>query len=73
MHLMREHTGRHNAMAMIDAMSYRVPREVTKYRTCAGGKSYPVCPRCGMCIERESMDYCDRCGQRLGWKLFSDR
>ena len=30
--------------------------------------SYPVCPRCGVSVERDFQSYCDSCGQRLDWK-----
>ena len=51
------------------AESYRIPMRVThlrKYRTAA----YYICPRCSITMEREFMAYCDRCGQRLGWKNY---
>ena len=32
--------------------------------------SFPVCPACRVTIEREYQSYCDRCGQRLGWKHY---
>ena len=32
---------------------------------------YPICPKCGRTMEREYQHYCDRCGQRLGWKGLS--
>lgn len=32
--------------------------------------SFPVCPACKVTLEREYQNYCDRCGQRLGWKGF---
>lgn len=33
-----------------------------------GFDSYPVCPACNRTLDRESMAYCDRCGQKLSWK-----
>ena len=51
------------------ADSYRTSMEVThlrKYRATA----YYICPRCSITLEREFMAYCDRCGQRLGWKHY---
>lgn len=50
-------------------LSFRAPLpvvEVLYFRF--GGTSYPVCPRCRMTLEREYMNFCDRCGQRLDWK-----
>lgn len=32
-----------------------------------GTTCYPICPRCGGIIDREYQEYCDQCGQRLGW------
>lgn len=29
--------------------------------------TYPICPRCGIMLEREHMKFCDNCGQRLKW------
>ena len=59
---------------IMDAVSYRVPRHVTKCRTYRKGNqitSYPVCPRCNICMEREYMAFCDRCGQKLAWDWLS--
>jgi predicted amidophosphoribosyltransferase len=42
-------------------------REVLAFRT---GDSYPVCPQCGITMEREYQHFCDRCGQRLDWADF---
>ena len=30
--------------------------------------AYPICPRCGCSFERDYQSFCDRCGQRLGWR-----
>lgn len=52
----------------IQAAEYRqvMPvRELARYRS---GGTFPVCPRCGSALEREYQNYCDRCGQRLGWR-----
>jgi len=51
--------------------SYRVPRPVTErvvFPDCSGVPSYYECPRCGITLEREFAAFCDRCGQRLGWR-----
>ena len=56
-----------------EELKYRIPQAVTKaqvYR-CQGGEiGYPVCPRCGVTLEREYQRYCDRCGQKLDWSNF---
>lgn len=28
---------------------------------------HPICPRCGIMLEREWMKFCDNCGQKLDW------
>ena len=51
---------------------YRVPLAVTKtwqYKDA----TYPICPRCGITIEREYVAFCSQCGQRLYWELFKIR
>ena len=59
----------------VDPKEYRKPMLVTEWR--AVGKEvgysirpalYPVCPRCDSTFEREYQQFCDRCGQRLGWR-----
>ena len=31
---------------------------------------YSICPRCEIPIEREFVNYCSNCGQRLSWESF---
>lgn len=55
-------------------ITFRTPMLVTaiRYYHCHhGNTSYPVCPRCGITLEREYQTYCDRCGQCLSWKDFA--
>ena len=55
-------------------MSFRKPLPVTQIRchhSLGGITSFPVCPQCGITMEREYQSFCDRCGQRLSWKGFS--
>ena len=50
-------------------LSYRCPLQVDEiiyYRS--SGDSYPMCPRCKTTFEREYIQYCDRCGQKLDWR-----
>ena len=56
--------------ARISALSYRIPLSVNKVLLLASGDSYPICPRCDCTFDREYMNFCDRCGQRLGWEFF---
>ena len=55
-----------------DAVSYRVPMEVTRILVLSEKMHFPVCPRCETSVEREYMKYCDRCGQKLGWSKLKD-
>lgn len=55
-------------------ISFREPMPVTHVRCLhwhCGVSGFPVCPRCGVTMEREYQSYCDRCGQHLDWKDFS--
>jgi len=52
------------------AVLYRLPMQVTQVIELTSGDSYPICPRCGCTMDREYMNFCDRCGQRLGWERF---
>ena len=55
-------------------ISFREPMPVTHIRRFyqhLGTTSFPICPRCGITMEREYQSYCDRCGQRLDWKNLS--
>ena len=53
-----------------DELSFRRPMAVTEALRFRTGGSYPVCPRCGVTMEREYQNFCDRCGQRLEWSRF---
>jgi len=54
-----------------DAVSYRQPMPVREILRTGDDQYFPVCPRCGISIEREYMSYCDRCGQKLSWTRYS--
>ena len=58
--------------AIADALSYRQPLEVTHMLLLANDDCYPICPKCGISLDREYMSYCDRCGQCLGWRKYND-
>ena len=53
-----------------EAVSYRIPLAVYQVREYSHSGCYPICPRCGIGLEREYMSFCDRCGQRLSWHIF---
>ena len=52
-------------------LTYRQPKEVTKIILFENDDCFPVCPRCNISLEREYMNYCDYCGQRLEWNNYS--
>ena len=70
MPLLTDRTGWSAALTILEAVSYRQPRQVTKRRIYSKGHTYPVCPRCNRSLEREYMSYCDRCGQCLAWEEY---
>lgn len=55
---------------LAEIVSYRFPRPVIKVLLLPNNDSFPLCPRCGISLEREYMTFCDRCGQHLAWNLF---
>ena len=55
--------------------SYRIPMPVTELKVfpeCHCQPAYYVCPRCRLTVEREFMNFCDRCGQRLDWRNYAN-
>lgn len=51
--------------------SYRTPMKITearKFSVYRNTSIYYVCPRCKITLERDFMNFCDRCGQCLDWK-----
>ena len=58
-----------------DELTYRSPLAVTRIRVYQGRwglDGYPLCPRCGITMEREYQRYCDRCGQYLDWSNYDE-
>ena len=55
---------------LAETVSYRFPKPVIKVLLLPNNDSFPLCPRCGISLEREYMAFCDRCGQHLAWNLF---
>lgn len=55
-------------MSAQDALRFRRPMQVRELAQYHSGGTFPLCPRCGSAMEREYQNYCDRCGQRLGWR-----
>lgn len=50
-----------------EAVSYRLPLPVTEIVQYANDGCFSVCPRCRIPIERDYLNFCDRCGQKLTW------
>ena len=57
-------------LSLFQAVAYRIPLPVVEIILYKSGCSYPICPRCRLSLEREYMEFCDRCGQHLSWELF---
>ena len=52
-----------------NAISYRIAQPVTQQVYYPSMDScFSICPRCDIAIEREYMQFCDRCGQKLNWE-----
>lgn len=51
-----------------EEIAYRLPLAVQEVRVFSDGSSFPVCPKCDLTLDREYMNFCDRCGQKLDWK-----
>ncbi len=49
------------------AARYRQPMRVASVLVFRMEGAYPVCPQCGVTMEREYQNFCDRCGQCLDW------
>lgn len=69
-----EYKEKEDAETMARELRFRAPMQVRQIRCFRGFKGrfsgFPVCPQCGITMEREYQAYCDRCGQCLGWKHF---
>ncbi len=64
-----------NALIMAQ-LRYRLPMLVTESYSYIGTERYDlcteqfyICPRCRIPLERDYQTYCDRCGQRLDWRM----
>ena len=62
---------KHHTSPQADAaLRFRTPRPVTEMILYRSGDTYPVCPQCRCTLDREYQNFCDRCGQRLGWERY---
>lgn len=67
--------GRRRHRPLWEELLYRLPMTVVEIRVfshCHGSPAFPICPRCGLTIEREYMAFCSRCGQKLDWGRYLD-
>lgn len=67
---LKQKTVKQRNTSIVNAYQYRLPMPVKEILLFDSGNSYPLCPRCNSTIDREYMNFCDRCGQRLGWDFF---
>lgn len=51
-------------------LSFRQPMLVIDFKEYWNHNCYPICPRCNQCLNREYLNYCYMCGQKLSWKGF---
>lgn len=51
--------------------SYRRKMAVAEMMLFPDQTAYAVCPRCHVTLEREYVDFCDRCGQHLAWENYA--
>ena len=58
---------RDHSLTAVQALTFRLPKPVTETLRLKDGNEYPICPRCHISLEREYMNFCDRCGQKLHW------
>ena len=65
-------TATQRSSVFLHILSYRIPKPVKEVLLFASGDSYPICPRCDESIDREYMQFCDCCGQRLSWLHFEN-
>ena len=68
--LLKKATKKLHNSSFLNALTYRIPLPVKEILVFPNGYSYPVCPRCDISMDKEYTGFCDRCGQRLGWKSF---
>ena len=58
-------------MTAAEALGFRRAMPVTITVVYRSGGAFPLCPRCGLPLEREYQNFCDRCGQKLSWRNYA--
>lgn len=59
-----------SAAALDEALRFRRAMPVTETVSYRSGNVFPLCPQCGIPLEREYQSFCDRCGQKLDWRQY---
>ena len=54
-----------------EKLSYREPMKIKEIVWYQNGNEYALCPKCNKCIEREYMEFCVNCGQKINWRRFT--
>ena len=67
---LKQPTTKPHSTSFLTAVSYRIPCPVTALLQFPDGNCYPICPRCLLTLDREYIQFCDRCGQHLSWHTF---
>lgn len=58
--------------AFYKTLLYRKAMVINEFKILGDDDIFPVCPRCDCTIDREYQSFCDRCGQKLRWKDYSE-
>lgn len=58
-------------MTAAEALRFREAMPVAAIVVYRSQEAFPLCPRCGLPLEREYQNFCDRCGQKLGWRTYA--
>ena len=68
--LLKTAIGKQHKLSIIALFTYRLPLQIKEVLLFASGDSYPICPRCENTVDREYMNFCECCGQKLSWDFF---
>lgn len=49
---------------------FRQQMPVTEVMIYSDGSGFYICPRCHVTMDKEFVEFCDCCGQHLGWKSY---
>ena len=54
-----------------EALRFRQAMPVTTMVVYRSRDAFPLCPQCGLPMEREYQSFCDLCGQKLSWRGYA--